>query len=89
MKDIINNLNKSDPWKIQVKIAINYISFKEIDEERVMHSNSDNIETMIYCKADKLFKNIFESLLRRYEVRLETSMKFRDFIFDCIRLLYY
>ena len=59
MKDIINNLNKSDPWKIQVKIAINYISFKEIDEERVMHSNSDNIETMIYCKADEVSQEHF------------------------------
>ena len=40
---IINNLKKSDTWKIQLTIAINFISSKDIDEERVMHSTSDNI----------------------------------------------
>ena len=36
-KDILNNLIKSDKWKTQLTIAINFISFKETGEECVMH----------------------------------------------------
>ena len=35
LNDIINNLKKSDTWKIQV--AINFMSSKDNDEEHVMH----------------------------------------------------
>ena len=49
--DIINNLKKSDTWKIQLTISNNFISFIDNDEEHVMHS-SDNIEIMINDEAD-------------------------------------
>ena len=39
-KDIINNLKKSDTWKIQLKIAITCISYKNCDEEQVRNSKS-------------------------------------------------
>ena len=38
LKDIINNLEKSDTWKIQLTIAITFISSKDNDEQRVIHS---------------------------------------------------
>ena len=47
LKDSINNLKKSDTWKIQLTISNNFISSLDNDEERVMHSKSDNIEIMI------------------------------------------
>ena len=40
LKDIRNNLQKFHRWKIHLAIAINFLSSKDIDEERVMHSNS-------------------------------------------------
>ena len=45
---MIINLQKSDTWKIQLTIAINFVSSKDVDKERVMHSESDNIEFMSY-----------------------------------------
>ena len=62
LKDIINNLKKSDTWKIQLTIANNFISSIDNDEERVMHSKSDNIEIMINDEADEVIKELFESL---------------------------
>ena len=38
LKDIINNLKKSYRWNIYLTIAINFLSFLDNDEERVMHS---------------------------------------------------
>ena len=55
LKNIMNNLEKSDTWKIQLIIANNFIS-SIYDEERVMHSKSDNIEIMINDEADEVIK---------------------------------
>ena len=52
LKDIINNLKKSDMLKIQLTITINSISSKDNVEECVLHSKSDNKEIIISDKAD-------------------------------------
>ena len=54
---MINNLKKSGTWKIQLKIANKFVSSIDNDEERVMHSKSDNIEIMINDEADEVIKN--------------------------------
>ena len=54
-----------------------------------MHPRSDNIEIIINGKANAVIENLFESALNRYQFGLETSMRGRDFIFDCVNLLYY
>ena len=56
LKDIINNLKKSDTWKIQLTISNNFISSLHNDEERVMHSKSDNIKITINDEADEVIK---------------------------------
>ena len=75
--------------KIQLTIAINFISSKDVDEECVMHSKSDNIEFMPYDNANKVLGELFESLLSIYRIGLETSIRGNDFIFDSIQHLYY
>ena len=59
LKYIINNLKKSDTWKIQLAIANNFISSIGNNEERVMHSKSDNTEIMINNKANEVNKRTF------------------------------
>ena len=56
LKDIVNNLKKSDMWKINLTIANNFISFIDNDEECVMNSEIENIEIMISDEADKVIK---------------------------------
>ena len=46
--------------------------------------NSDNIKIMINDKAEEVIKELFQSLLSRYQIGLETSMKGREFVFDCV-----
>ena len=52
LKDFIYNLKKSDTWKIQLTIAINFVSFNDAEKEHEIYSRCDNIEIMIYHKAD-------------------------------------
>ena len=89
MKDIVNDINKSDTWKIQLTIESNFISFKDTDEECVMHSKSDNIEFMTYDNALEVIEELFASFRNRYKIGLQISMCGSDFIFSFVHLLYY
>ena len=73
LKDIINNLKKSDTWKIQLSIANNFISSIDNDEECVMHSKSDNIDIMINDETDAIIKELFDSLKNRYQNRKQKT----------------
>ena len=88
-RDIIINLQNSDKWEIQLAIAINFISSKDTEEERVMHSNSDNMKFTSWDDANEVVDELPKSLHSKYQEKLETSMKGSDFIFDSIQLLYY
>ena len=66
LQDIINNIRKSDTWKIQLTIVNNILFPIDNDEERAMHSKSHNIEIMINDEADEVIKELFDSLKTRY-----------------------
>ena len=76
------DLQKSDTWKTQLATAINFISFKETNEEWTIHSENDNIEVMIYGNLNKIIEELFELVLSRYQIGLETQMRGNDTIFD-------
>ena len=67
LRDVINNLQRSDTWKTQLTIANNYISSFDNDEEHVLHSKNDNIETVISNEEDEVIKELFDSLKNRYQ----------------------
>ena len=69
-------------------MANNFISSLDNDEERVMHSKSDNIEIIICDEADKVIKELLDSLKNRYQNNLE-SIKGSEFVLDYFQLLYY
>ena len=54
-----------------------------------MHSKSHNIEIISQDKADEVIEEIFKSILSRYQIGLEKSIKGSDLIFDFVKLLYY
>ena len=82
LKHFITDLLKSGTWEIQLKTAINFISCKGSDEEQVIHLKSDNIEVMANDNANEVIREIFESLLSRYQIGLETSMNENKFKFE-------
>ena len=49
---MIINLQNSDTLKIQLTIAINFISSKDTEKERVIHLSSDNIKFTSYIEAN-------------------------------------
>ena len=89
MRDVIINLQKSNTWKIQLTIATNFISSEDVDEERVMHSKSDNAKFMTNDDTNDLVDELFKLLLSRYQFGLETSIRGSNFIFYSVQVLYY
>ena len=65
-----------------------FISSNGAEEERVMHSRCDNIKLTSYNDANEVVDELFESLRRRYQGNLETSIRGSDFIFDSVQLMY-
>ena len=60
LRDKVINHQNSDAWKIQLEISINFIFSKDGEEERVMHSKSNNIEFMLYDNANKVVDELFK-----------------------------
>ena len=50
-------------WKNQLTRTIHFIYSKDNDEERVMHSKSDNIEIVINDIINKVMKNFLNHFL--------------------------
>ena len=89
MRNIIIDLQNSEIWKIQLTIAVNFISLKDAKEEHVVHSRSDNIKFTSYNVANEVVDELLESLRSRYQGNLGTSMRGSNFIFDSVQLMYY
>ena len=62
---MISKNYEKNTWKIQLTIAISFMSFRDNGEEIIMHSKSDNIAFMIYDSTDEVIEERFESLLNR------------------------
>ena len=71
---VINDLQNYDAWKTHLTIAIQFISSKDAQEERVMRS-----------MQMKLLTNFLSHFLQG---NLETSIKGSEFIFGYVQLVY-
>ena len=88
--DMINDYKNQSEWKIQLTATINFISSKpDPDETHIMHTKSNNIEIMIGSDTNDVIKELFKSLLQRYQENLETKMKGSEFVFNGVNMLYY
>ena len=70
-------------------MSSNFISHKNSNETRTMHTKNDNIETIMSSETDEIIEELFKSLLQRYQEGLEESMKGSEFVRDSVDLLYY
>ena len=86
---MINDHKTRREWKIQLTMQINFISSKDSEETRTMHTKSSNIEMIMGNETDEIIKKLFDSLLQKYQDGLEESMRGSEFIRDCVALLYY
>ena len=70
-------------------MAINFISSKDPDESRTMHTKSKNVEIMIGSETDEIIEVLLNFFLQKYQERLEESMRGSEFVYDSVDVLYY
>lgn len=73
--NIIDNNKASGEWKNQLTTKISFILSKDSDGKRLMHSKSDNMEIVTGKNTDEIINEVISSLLRRYQISFEESMK--------------
>ena len=90
LRELINDYKSKGEWKIQLTAQINLISSRPgSDETRVMHTRSNNEEFMNGSDTDEIIKELFKSILQRYQGNLQERMRGSDFAFDGVNFLYY
>ena len=90
LRELINDHESKGEWKIQLTAQVNFISLRPgSDETLVMHTRSVNEEFMNGSDMDEIIKELFKSLLQRYQENLQEKMRGSDFTFDGVNLLYY
>ena len=87
--NIIIDPQNSDTWKFQLTIAINFISSKDVEEECVMQSRSNNIKATSYNNVNKVVDKVFNSLRLKYQGNLEKLMRGSDSSFDSVQRMYH
>ena len=90
LRDLINDHKSKGEFKIQLTAQINFISSRlGSDETRVMHTRSVNEEFANGSDTDEIIKELFKSLLQRYQENAQEKMRGSDFVFDGVNFLYY
>ena len=62
-------------WKIQLTMVFNFISSKDFDETRTMHTKSNNVEIMMGSETNEIIEELLKYFLQRYQEGLEESMR--------------
>ena len=76
LRELIIYYKNKGEWKVQLIADINFFSLKPgSDETRVMYTKSDNIEIRIGDNINDVIKELFKSLLKRYQENLQKKNK--------------
>ena len=89
LRKLISNKKKNGEWKIQLIMKINFISSRGFIESRDMYSKSDNFEIMMGGNTNEIIRNLFNSILRRYQGGLHESIIGSEFVLDYVESLNY
>ena len=61
LRDLIIDYKTQGKWKIQLTMSINFISSKDSDETRNLHTKINNIEIMMGNETDEIIDELFET----------------------------
>ena len=90
LRELIDYHKNKSEGKLQLTADINFISLKPgSDETRVMYTKSNNIEIRIGDDINDVIKELFKSVLNKYQENLQEKMRGSEFGFDGVNLLYY
>ena len=70
-------------------MSISFMSSKDFEETRNMRTKSHNVEILMGSETNDIIKELFESILQKYQEGLIEKMRESEIVFDSVDLLYY
>ena len=89
LRELIDYYKNKGEWKVQLIADINRSLKPGSDETHVMYTKSDNIEIRIGGDINDVIKELFNSLLKRYQEHLQEKMRGSELGFDGVNLLHH
>ena len=59
LRDLIDFYNTKGEWKVQLSMSITFVSYINPDQVQLMHSKSDNVETMHGMDTDDTIQELY------------------------------
>ena len=64
LRDLIDFYNTKGEWKVQLSMSITFISYTDANQIQLMHSKSDNVETMHGVDANDTIQELISAFLQ-------------------------
>ena len=82
------NKHKNDNWKIQLTMKITFIPVGNYNDKR-SYDKTKNVEIMTGSDTDGIVKELFKSIIQKYEELIEHSTKNSVLILQGVELVEY
>ena len=89
LKDLIDDHNSKDKWKIQLSMRVVFVSFTDVNKTHEIYSKSNNITVMRGVETEDITNELFNTFHKRYQKGLDTKMRGSSFTFERIDFLEY
>ena len=86
--DLINK-HKNDNWKIQLTMKIIFTPIEDFNDKRALYVKTKNVEMLMGSDTNEIVKELFESIIQKYQELMEYSTKSSGLILEGVELMNY
>ena len=83
------NKHKKDNWKIQLTMKIIFTPIEDFNDKRALYLKTKNVEIMMGSDTNEIVKELFESIIQKYQELMEYSTKNSGLILEGVELMNY
>ena len=84
-----NNRDRSNKWKIQLNMGVNFVSTNDTGEIRTFYVRSDNEEIRLGNETLEIITKLIKSFLSNYQEEEKILRNGSNFVFESVDLLSY
>ena len=84
-----NNRDRSNKWKIQLNMGVNFVSTNDTGEIRTFYVRSDNEEIRSGNETPEIITKLIKSFLSNYQEEEKILRNGSNFVFESVDLLSY
>ena len=83
------NKHKNDNWKIQLTMKIIFTPIEDFNDKIALNVKTKNVEIMMDSDTNEIAKELFESIIQKYQELMEYSSKNSGLILEGVELMNY